>query len=103
MNRTKHVYIPNVFSPNDDGQNDVFLIFAKGREVKTIRSFLGFSRWGEQVWVFHDFQPNDPDFGWDESFRGQKMDTEVFVWFAELEFIDGSTAFYKGDVTLVVN
>ncbi|MEI6412248.1 MAG: gliding motility-associated C-terminal domain-containing protein, partial [Bacteroidota bacterium] len=101
VNQSKHVYIPNVFSPNSDGQNDVFLIFAKEHTVKKIHKFLGFTRWGEQIWEFHDFQPNDRNFGWDGSFRGQKMDPAVFVWYAEVEFIDGTIDLLKGDVTLV--
>ncbi|TAK47027.1 MAG: T9SS type B sorting domain-containing protein [Saprospiraceae bacterium] len=87
--------------PNGDGANDVFLIFAKPGTVKKIKSFLVFSRWGEAVFEYFNFQPNDPAYGWDGMYRGQPMKPAVFVWFAEVEFTDGGTELFEGDVTLV--
>ncbi|MBK7408815.1 MAG: gliding motility-associated C-terminal domain-containing protein [Saprospirales bacterium] len=95
------VYVPNIFSPNGDGENDFFYIFAKPEGIKEIKSFLVFSRWGETVYEYYHFQPNNPAFGWDGVFRGQPMDPAVFAWFAEIEFIDGRTELFEGDVTLV--
>ena len=48
-----------------------------------------------------NFQPNDPTFGWGGLFRGELMNPAVFVYWAEIEFVDGFTVLYKGDVTLV--
>ena len=73
----------------------------KQNNVSKVRSFLGFNRWGESVFEFHDFEPNDPEFGWDGKFRGESMNAQVLVWFAEIEFIDGSVQVFKGDVTLM--
>jgi gliding motility-associated-like protein len=100
VDRKKHIYVPNAFSPNNDGVNDVFQIFAKPGTVKKIKSFLVFSRWGETVWQYYNFQPNDPAYGWDGMYRGQQMDPALFAWFAEIEFVDGSTKLFKGDVLL---
>lgn len=100
LNKDARVYIPNAFSPNGDGINDVFMIFAADNNVSKVKSFLGFSRWGESVFEFRDFEPNDPKFGWNGKFRGEKMNAQVLVWFAEIEFIDGSVQIFKGDVTL---
>jgi hypothetical protein len=44
---------------------------------------------------------NDLNFGWDGYFKGEAMDPAVFVWYAEVEFIDGSSQLLKGGVTLV--
>ncbi len=101
VDRRKGVYVPNAFSPNGDGLNDVFMIFAKENQVKNIRSFLVFDRWGETVWQYYNFQPNDPAFGWDGEHRGQQMNPAVFVWFAEVEFVDGQVELFEGDVVLV--
>lgn len=98
--RNEGIYAPNAFSPNGDGDNDVFLLFA-GPEVRVIKRFLVFNRWGETVHSYLNFQPNDPVFGWDGTFRGQPLDPAVFTWFAEVEFKDGRLEIYKGDVTLV--
>ncbi|MBK9015339.1 MAG: gliding motility-associated C-terminal domain-containing protein [Saprospiraceae bacterium] len=94
------VYIPNAFSPNADGLNDVFMIYA-GKQVTKVKSFLIFDRWGETVFQFYDFQPNDPDHGWDGTYRNDLLNAAVFTWFAEIEFIDGSVELYEGDVTLM--
>ncbi|MCF8244532.1 MAG: hypothetical protein K9J37_08215, partial [Saprospiraceae bacterium] len=58
-------------------------------------------RWGESVFRYFDFQPNDPAFGWDGTHRGQLLDAAVFVWFAEVAFVDGSTELFEGGVVLV--
>lgn len=94
------VYVPSGFSPNEDGLNDVLMIFA-GKEVSSIKSFLIFSRWGETVYEYYNFQPNDPTYGWNGKHRGELMNSEVFTWFAEVEFIDGKTELFEGDVVLM--
>ncbi len=101
VDKEKGVYIPNAFSPNNDGTNDLFLIYANPKAVVKIRSFLVFSRWGETVWQYYDFDPNDPASGWDGVHRGEFMNPAVFAYFAEIEFIDGTVKLYEGDVTLV--
>lgn len=95
----RNVYIPNVFSPNDDGLNDKFFPFA-GANVALIRDFKIFDRWGELVFENQNFQPNDARFGWDGFFQGRRMNPAVFVWFVEVEFLDGEVAIFKGDVVL---
>ena len=77
------------------------MVFAKEGQVKAVKSFLVFSRWGESVYQFFNFQPNDPAFGWDGTHRGQLLDPAVFVWFAEVEFTDGEVELFEGDVALV--
>ncbi|MBU6340786.1 MAG: gliding motility-associated C-terminal domain-containing protein, partial [Bacteroidetes bacterium] len=74
---------------------------AKPGTVKNIRSFQIFDRWGEMVFTQKDFQPNNPEIGWDGKLNGSELSPAVFVWYAEVEFIDGVIELYKGDVTLV--
>ncbi|MEI6411752.1 MAG: gliding motility-associated C-terminal domain-containing protein, partial [Bacteroidota bacterium] len=69
--------------------------------VHKIRSLQIFDRWGEAVADFRDIQPNVPEVGWDGTFRGQPLNPAVFVWVAEIEFIDGVVELFTGDVTLV--
>lgn len=101
VNRRKYVYVPNVFTPGNDNNNAKFSIFAKPGTVKNIRSFQIFDRWGEMVFTQKDFQPNNPEIGWDGKLNGSELSPAVFVWYAEVEFIDGVIELYKGDVTLV--
>ncbi len=95
------IYVPNIFSPNGDGENDVFHIFARDENILEIRSFLVFNRWGESVCEYYHFLPNNPAYGWDGVHRGQPVNPAVFAWFAEIEFIDGRVELFKGDVTLI--
>ncbi|MBK9335163.1 MAG: gliding motility-associated C-terminal domain-containing protein [Lewinellaceae bacterium] len=97
-----HIYIPNAFSPWDEnGENDIVLIFAKGSQIVQVHSFQIFDRWGTMVFQARNFQPNDPKFGWDGYFHSKLMDPAVFVYYAEIELIDGRRLLYKGDITLV--
>lgn len=98
--KKRRIYVPNVFSPNDDGVNDKFFPFG-GSEVAEIQSFNVFNRWGSQVYEATNFQANDPNFGWDGSFRGKKMRPAVFAWTASVLFLDGEVILYHGDVTIL--
>jgi gliding motility-associated-like protein len=100
IDKDRKVYIPNAFSPNDDGDNDLFMIYASEIGIKQINYFQVYSRWGEMIYQAENFQPNDPANGWGGLFRGEMMNPGVFVYWAEVEFVDGFKGFYKGDVTL---
>jgi len=100
VRKDRNVYIPNVFSPNGDGKNDVFYIYS-GPAAVEIRSFQIFNRWGEPVFETFGVQPNDPEGGWDGRYRGEPMNAGVFAYFAEIEFIDGDVEVFKGDVLLM--
>ena len=86
-------FIPNVFSPNDDGLNDV--INVHGRCISTFNLQI-FNRWGEKV-----FETSTLENSWDGTFRGKKMDTGVFVYKADGVSIDGQSFKMKGNITLI--
>lgn len=105
VKKNRPVYVPNVFAPGGDGHpdNELFKIFA-GPQVARVKNFLVFNRWGETVFEVQDYDPKDSanlNIGWNGEFRGELMDAGVFVWFAEIEFIDGEVEIYEGDVTLL--
>lgn len=100
VDRRRHIYVPNIFSPNGDGINDVFSVFPKPNTVRSIKTFQVFDRWGELVYTAPEFGPNDPGIGWDGRLRGKEMPPAVFAWVIEVEFIDGVTEVFNGDVTL---
>ncbi len=97
---TKNIYFPNVFSPNNDGINDVFRFFTDV-DVKVVKQFKIFDRWGELVFQQNEINPADTDFGWRGTYRGKTFNPGVFVFFAEVEFLNGDIHFYTGDVTLI--
>jgi gliding motility-associated-like protein len=86
-------FIPNVFSPNDDGLND--FVNVHGFCINTFNLQI-FSRWGEKV-----FETTSKSDSWDGSFRGKKMDTGVFVYKVDGTTIDGKTFSMKGNITLL--
>ncbi len=101
VDRPLFVYIPNAFSPNNDSSNDIFMVFGNEFQVAEINRFQVFDRWGEMVYSADNFQPNDPAFSWDGTFRGKDAPGGVYAWFVEVEMTDGSVQLFKGDVTLV--
>ena len=94
------VFVPNIFSPNDDGANDIFYIRTKGDDVEKINKLQVFDRWGSLLFNNQNFPPNDPDQGWNGRFNGSVMTPAVFVYYAEILFKDGHTEIVSGDVTL---
>lgn len=98
--KPRDVFIPTGFSPNGDGYNDVLQVFV-GNNVRSIKSFVVFNRWGESMYELFNFDPRDPAHGWDGTHRGELLNAGVYVYFAEVEFIDGEIILFKGDVVLL--
>ena len=89
------LYIPNVFTPNNDGLNDVWEIFGNKKAWLFVEVNI-FDRWGERV-----FTSNDINFQWDGSFKGTKMEPNVYVYTLTVTFIDDYTTKNKGSITLL--
>lgn len=100
VTRPEAIFVPNSFSPNGDGLNDVLQIYA-GPDVERINQFRIMDRWGEQVFGATDFLPNDPLYGWDGTFRGQALKPGVFAFALEARFVDGQTKIYSGSIHLI--
>ncbi|KAA3634126.1 MAG: hypothetical protein DWQ02_11910, partial [Bacteroidetes bacterium] len=96
----RNLYFPSAFSPNDDGINDLFFI-GSGPGVESIARFEIFSRWGELLFSQKDIFPNDPTAGWDGTHKGKLLNAGVFIYLAEVEFIDGKIKVYSGEVLLM--
>ncbi len=94
------IYIPNSFSPNGDGINDVFSIYTNEEGV-IVRNLDIFDRWGNALYHHQALPVNDPTQGWDGQWRGKPMDPGVYVYVVELELGDGSSRILKGDVTIL--
>ncbi|MBL7774124.1 MAG: CotH kinase family protein [Chitinophagaceae bacterium] len=90
----RDVFIPNAFSPNGDGTNDVFNIKlgmdAIGMDMKI------FDRWGNEV-----FHGNKLEEGWDGKFKGKAMDIGTYQYLIKVRFRDKSEEVFTGDVSLI--
>jgi gliding motility-associated-like protein len=87
------VFIPNVFSPNGDGENDN--LYIRGENIKEL-TFSIYSRWGELV-----FESTDLNAGWDGTYKGKPCDPAVYIYHVKLVFNDGTEQEKKGNVTVV--
>jgi len=96
----RDLFIPNVFSPNNDQVNDLFLISA-GPALDEINWMTIFDRWGDMVYRQEHFKANDPQFAWDGKMGGKTLNPGVFVYQMEVKYIDGSTKQRYGSVTLI--
>lgn len=87
------LWMPNVFSPNGDGENDQFMAY--GRGIETIAIWI-YDRWGELVYEGQDLLS-----GWDGTYNGDEMDSAVFIYRVEASFLNGETISDSGNFTLV--
>lgn len=100
VNRPRRVFIPNAFSPNHDGSNDIFLAYG-GPEAVRVEKMIVAGRWGNIVFHGEGGALNDPRSGWDGRFNGQRMPAGVYAYQIDVLFSDGIVITYKGDVLLL--
>jgi gliding motility-associated-like protein len=100
VDATRHIFVPNAFSPTKDGLNDKLTVYG-GSDVVEILNFQIYDRWGNRVFENKNFQPNDVTDGWDGKFRGKLAPPVVYAYVLKVAFKDGAVEIYHGDVTLV--
>jgi len=90
-----HVYVPNVFSPDDKGdpENQILRIYGKG--IKTI-DFSIFDRWGNKV-----FYTNDINKGWDGTYKGKPALTGDYTYVLKVNYLNGKKESLKGHIYLL--
>ena len=94
-------FVPNAFSPNGDGANDVLQIYPSF-DVAKINKFDIFDRWGNRVFSARDFNPDAAaSYAWNGSFGGRIMSPDVFVYYLEIETKTKEVLTQKGDITLI--
>jgi gliding motility-associated-like protein len=90
-------YVPNSFTPNNDGTNDIFLpVMTQGfdRDSYTLSIF---NRWGEEIFV-----TNDSDAGWDGTYLTEDCQTGVYTWKITFGALQNEDVYeHTGHVTLV--
>lgn len=88
-----HLYVPNVFTPNEDGLNDVFL--PMGRGIRTYHLAV-FNRWGLEV-----FESSELLYGWDGTYKGESCKMDVYSWRILISSSNGESKEMKGHLSLV--
>jgi gliding motility-associated-like protein len=88
-----NLYVPNAFSPNTDGNNDVFRV--ANLTFQNVQEFKVMNRWGQEV-----FSAND-NRGWNGTYKGKLQDGGTYFYQIRVAYPDGKARFFKGDVILV--
>jgi gliding motility-associated-like protein len=96
---TENIFIPNIFSPNGDGINDVFYI--RGSGITGINYFRIFNRWGQLVFERKNAPLNTPSAGWNGTLNGVLLPPDAYVYMVDVNCDNGKTTTLKGDITLV--
>ncbi len=99
IDNSRDVYTPSAFSPNNDGINDFFSPLI-GDNVRQIGLLQVYDRWGAMVYEGRNL-PGDNSSGWNGRFKGDFAPAGVYVYYAEVEFLDGFREVIQGDVVLI--
>jgi gliding motility-associated-like protein len=94
------IFVPNSFSPNNDGWNDYFAPYG-GRNVKRVIKMAIFARNGSEIFRAENIASNDESQGWDGKFKGSDMTVGTYIYVIEIEFFDGTTKIFTGDINLL--
>ena len=87
------VFIPNSFTPNGDGRNDVLYVRS---DILVDCHFIVYNRWGEKV-----FETFNQEIGWDGTFKGKECPRATYDWYFKGTCKDGDEVEMKGNVTLI--
>ena len=95
----ENYFVPNTFSPNSDGMNDVF--YPRGRGLASVQSMKIYNRWGQLVFERRNFSANDASKGWDGKMGNQALPPDVYVYMVEFICENAQIVPMSGNVTLI--
>ncbi|MDX1684713.1 MAG: gliding motility-associated C-terminal domain-containing protein [Saprospiraceae bacterium] len=90
------VFVPNIFTPNEDTENEVLHVF--GKHLVRIDRMMIFNRWGEKVFQGFNLPPGPV---WDGKWNGEYHVPAVLAWVIDATFEDGTQKQFTGSVTLL--
>ncbi|MCB0612243.1 MAG: gliding motility-associated C-terminal domain-containing protein, partial [Phaeodactylibacter sp.] len=93
------LYIPNAFSPNNDGINDVFRIYPYPGFKGVFKACRVFNRWGALVYEVINFEPESS--AWDGTYKGEKLADGVYIYYVAFTLENGETNIVSGDVSII--
>jgi gliding motility-associated-like protein len=88
-----YIFVPNAFSPNGDGLNDV--LYVRGDLLEKVE-FAVYNRWGEKL-----FETKDKNIGWDGTYKGEACSPGVYVYYLDATCLGGIPYLHKGNVSLI--
>lgn len=94
------IYAPNIFSPNGDGNNDIFWVQGEDEDVM-IESLLIYDRWGNKIYEAKDMVVGESARGWDGKYNGTTVNPGVYVYTLEIRTANDDIFVKSGDVTVI--
>ncbi len=94
-----NIFVPNTFTPNGDGVNDIF--YPRGSGVFSIKTMRIFSRWGEVMYEKSGFMANDASAGWNGTYKGKVLTPDVYVYTIDVLCDNNTVLTLKGNVALL--
>lgn len=101
LNQQIDLYMPNAFSPNGDGLNDLLVVYANRDQIQRVLRIQVFNRWGLMLHEDQDFLPNEGRRGWDGRYKGIDLRPDVYTYQVTVELANGQIQTRKGEVTLM--
>jgi hypothetical protein len=103
INRDVKVFIPNAIRPSGFDGNKTLTVFANPKQVKSVRQVAVYDRWGDKIYERQNLLINDDREAWDGSLNnnGELVGEGVYVYFVEVELVNGETMKLSGDVVLL--
>jgi gliding motility-associated-like protein len=95
------IYVPNVFSPNGDGINDLFQINTRPGLNGRISTYMIFDRWGTPLYKAQEFSIDSSSQWWDGTYKNKKVATGIYLYYLEVEFEKGERETLQGTVQVV--
>ncbi len=93
LDKNIHIFVPNVFTPNNDNLNDLLYVFGEGIKDIELRVY---DRWGEEIFI-----TNNMTEGWDGTYKGKALNSDVFIYRLSVTLLDNTQIQKDGSVTLV--
>lgn len=87
------IFIPNAFTPNGDGENEIFI--PRSNFIETMELVV-YNRWGQEV-----FRSNDPSVGWDGTYNGEKLEPDAFAYYVIIGCPNNLSYKEKGNINLL--
>ncbi len=100
VDSNREIFIPTAFTPNGDGRHDGFTIMGSDAAERIVELRV-FDRWGNMVFETSNIPLGAENLGWDGRFNGQLVSSNVFVYYAIVQFRDGETEQFDGDVLVL--
>jgi gliding motility-associated-like protein len=92
--------MPNTFTPNGDGNNDIF--YPRGKGLERVRMLRVFDRWGEIVFEKREFPVNQSAYGWNGTYKGTRPKPDVYIYQLEVYCENGEIIRLDGNVALIL-